>query len=203
MYVIEVHLSLGNRNYKYECVNMTSAELIDLLKSGDNISLIAMHIGAHPELVETLMSITLKDGPDSSWRTAWTADKIHEHHPELIVPYLPSMIDFAVRTLNSGKKRHLLKLISLHDIPDEKMALLLNHCIQVFSDATEAIAVRVHAMQILFRIAEKEPGFTGELIGLIEHEIEFHGSAGIASRGRKLLKKLCAMEKSGFEHSLE
>jgi hypothetical protein len=70
------------------------------------------------------------------------------------------------------------------------MALLLNYCLEVFTNAAEPVAIRVHAMQILFNIAQKEPDFSGELIELIENEIELHGSAGLASRGRKLLKKL-------------
>ena len=75
------------------------------------------------------------------------------------------------------------------------MALLFNFCFEVFTNSTEPVAVRVHAMQILFNIAQKEPDFTGELINLIENEIELHGSAGIASRGRKLLLKLYQMGK--------
>jgi len=170
---------------------MTSSEMLDLLKSGDNTPLIAIYITEHPELIETLMNIALTDCPDTSWRAAWTADKIHEHHPELIVPYLPAMINFALKTADSGKKRHLLKLISLHPIAEDDMARVLHFCIEIFTSAAEPIAVRVHAMQILFNIAQKEPDFTGELIDLIEHEIEYHGSAGIKSRGRKLLEKLC------------
>jgi hypothetical protein len=100
------------------------------------------------------------------------------------------MTSFVLTTKNSGKKRHLLKLISLNDIQEENVALLLNHCIDVFTSATEPVAVRVHAMQILFNIAQKEPDFSGELTELIEHEMEYHGSAGLTSRGKKLLKKL-------------
>jgi hypothetical protein len=122
-------------------------------------------------------------------------EKIHEKYPNLILPYLAVMTDFVLITKKSGKKRHLLKLISLHDIPEEKMDILLNFCIDVFTNPTEDIAVRVHAMQILFNIAQKEPDFAGELIGLIEHEIEFHGSAGISSRGQRLLKKLYNSER--------
>jgi hypothetical protein len=169
---------------------MTENELFELLQSGENIPLIASHLSMHPEGIETLMSLVLSDGPDTTWRAAWVADKVHEVHPELIAPYLPSMISFALKTADSGKKRHLLKLISLHDIPDDQIALLMNHCGEVFSNAAEPVAVRVHAMQILFNIAQKEPDFKGELIDWIEHELEYHGSAGLTSRGRKLLKKL-------------
>jgi hypothetical protein len=75
--------------------------------------------------------------------------------------------------------------------------LLLIFCIAVFTNSAEPIAIRVHAMQTLFNIAGKEPDFAGELTELIEHELEFHGSAGLVSRGRKLLKKLaCRSEVS-------
>lgn len=122
-------------------------------------------------------------------------DKIHEKHPELVVPYFPALTDFVLSTQNAGKKRHLLKLISLHDIPEENMALLLNYCTEVFSNATEPVAVRVHAMQILFNIAQKEPDFAGELIELIKQETEYHGSAGIRSRGQKIIQKLQEIRK--------
>jgi hypothetical protein len=104
------------------------------------------------------------------------------------------MTSFLMTTQNASKKRHLLKLISLNEIQQENMAALLNFCIDEFTNAAEPVAVRVYAMQILFNIAQKEPDFSGELIELIEHEMEYHGSAGIASRGGKLLKKLYAVK---------
>lgn len=169
---------------------MTENELLDLIQSGDNVPFISRHLTDRPELLATLMNIALRDGKDTSWRAAWIADKIHEIMPDLVTPFLPAMTQFAMKTPDTGKKRHLLKLISLHSIPEENMAELLNFCIIQFTNPAEPVAVRVHAMQILFNIAEEEPEFTGELIDLIEHEIEFHGSAGLCSRGRKLLKKL-------------
>lgn len=169
---------------------MTENELLDLIQSGDNVPLISRHLTDRPELLATLMNIVLRDGEATSWRAAWIADKIHEIRPELITPFLPAMMQFALKTPDAGKKRHLLKLISLHPVPDENLAELLNFCISLFTNPAEPVAVRVHAMQVLFNIAEKEPEFSGELIDLIEHEIEFHGSAGLSSRGKKLLNKL-------------
>lgn len=169
---------------------MTENELLDLIQSGDNVPIISRHLTDRPELLVTLMNIVLRDGEATSWRAAWIADKIHEIRPELVTPYLPAITQFALKTPDEGKKRHLLKLISLHPIPDENMAELLNFCISLFTNPAEPVAIRVHAMQVLFNIAEKEPEFSGELIDLIEHEIEFHGSAGLSSRGKKLLNKL-------------
>jgi len=169
---------------------MNENELRSVIHSWENINLVVGFICNHPESLDTLMTIAFDDSRNENWRAAWMVDKIHEQHPELVSPYLQAMTSFVLTTQNTGKKRHLLKLISLNDIPDENMALLLNYGIEVFTNAAEPVAVRVHAMQILFNIAQKEPDFSGELIELIEHEMEYHGSAGLTSRGRKLLKKL-------------
>lgn len=169
---------------------MNENELKSLILSWENTNLVVRYISDHPEYLDVLINLAMDDSQPENWRAAWMVDKIHEQHPELVIPYLQSMTEFVLTTQNAGKKRHLLKLISINDIQEENLALLLNYCLQVFTNAAEPVAVRVHAMQTLFNIAQKEPDFSGELIELIEHEIEYHGSAGIASRGRKLLKKL-------------
>lgn len=174
---------------------MNENEIQTLIQSWENLAILVRYIADYPEHVEIIMTKALDDSQPENWRAAWMVDKIHDKHPELIVPYLPLMTDFVLTTHNYGKKRHFLKLISLHDIPEEKMGILLNFSMDIFTSASEPVAVRVHAMQILYNIAQKEPDFSGELIELIENEIEFHGSAGISSRGKKLLKKLYASKK--------
>ena len=169
---------------------ITEIELAELIHSWENLALMMQHISDHPQNLNRLIQLAFDDSDQRNWRAVWMVDRIHEKHPELVIPYLPAMTDFVLTTNNSSKKRHLLKLISLHPVPEDRMVTLLNYCMDVFTDAGESVAVRVHAMQILFNIAQQEPGFGGELIDLIENEIELHGSAGISSRGRKLLKKL-------------
>ena len=168
---------------------MTENEIRTLIQSWENLALMVRYIADYQEYLDLIMSKALDDSQPENWRAMWMVDKIHEKHPELVIPYFPVMTDFLLRTQNNSKRRHLLKLISENDIPEETMAVLLNYCIPVFTNASLSVAVRVHAMQILFNIAQKEPDFSAELI---EQEIEFHGSAGIASRGRKLIQKLKA-----------
>lgn len=174
---------------------MTENQLRDIIYSWENIPLLIRYISEQPELIDLALAIAQDDSQARNWRAMYLIDKIHEQHPELVLPYWPRLIGLLLKTNDSGKKRHLLKLLSLHDIPDENLALLLNFCTDIFITAAEPVAVRVHAMQILFRITEKEPDFAGELIELIEHEMEFHGSAGLSSRGKKLLAKLHQLRK--------
>ena len=169
---------------------MTENDIRTLIQSWENLALMVRYVADYPEYLGLIVSKAMDDSQPENWRAAWMVDKIHEKHPDLVIPYLPAMTDFLLTTQNAGKKRHILKLISLHDIPEEKMAVLLDFSYRIFTEASEPVAVRVHAMQVLFNIAMKEPDFAGELIELIDHEIEFHNSAGICSRGQKLLKKL-------------
>jgi hypothetical protein len=91
---------------------------------------------------------------------------------------------------NSGKKRHFLKLLSMNEIPEQHFGFLVDYCLDTLGSGKEPPAVRVHAMQVLFNISEKEPEFKPELMVIIEHEMEFHSTPGILSRGNKLVKKL-------------
>ncbi|HEY3370090.1 MAG TPA: hypothetical protein VGK10_04530 [Prolixibacteraceae bacterium] len=178
---------------------ISEAVLSALITSWENLALAMGNASDYPAHLNALLKIAFDECDERNWRAAWMVDKMHEQHPELVIPYLPAITDFVLSTQNAGKKRHFLKLISLHPIPEDRMVSLLNYCINAFTSASEPIAVRVHAMQILFNIAEQEPDFVGELIDLIENEIELHGSAGISSRGRKLLKKLYALKYSRIQ----
>lgn len=169
---------------------MNETDLQNLVASWENLALVVRHISDQPEHLQAILKMTFNEGQPENWRAAWMLDKIHEKHPELVVPYLPELIEFSLQTRNDSKRRHLLKLISLYPIPEKHTANLLNYCADILTNAAIPVAVRVHAMQILFKIALQEPDFAGELIDMIEHEIEYHGSAGIKSRGQKLLKKL-------------
>lgn len=161
-----------------------------LLQSWENLALMVRYIADYPECLELILEKVYDDSQPENWRAAWMVDKIQERHPDLVAPHIPAITNFALKTQNAGKKRHLLKLISLYPIPEEQLGALINFGIETFCNGAEPVAVRVHAMQILYNIAQKEADFAGELVEMIEHEMEFHGSAGISSRGKKILAGL-------------
>lgn len=169
---------------------MTKAELLEVIKSWENLELAIKEIGEHPEQLPTLMELALRSNKSHSWRAAWMADKIHDKFPHLIIPWIDKMILALNKNLQVGKKRHFLKLISLNEVNKNHEPFLVDFCLEALTCGHEPVAVRVHAMQILYNFSESEPDFKPELLAIIEHEIELHPSAGISSRGKKLVKKL-------------
>ncbi len=169
---------------------MTGQQLLELLEAWENLGMVMNEIISEPANYKNLVDITLTNNNPKSWRAAWLMDKINDQAPDLIINYIPEIIEQLKVEKSDGKKRHLLKLISLKEIPDEYLGFLTDFCIAIFTSSKKPIAVRVHAMQILGNIAMKEPDLKPEIILIMEHEMENHGSAGIVSRCKKILKKL-------------
>jgi hypothetical protein len=169
---------------------MTKQELIDLLNAWENLDVLIKEMGANAEWFKILMDIALNNPEQRSWRAAYLADRIHDKYPALLLPYIDKMILKLKTEDNSGKKRHFLKLLSMNEIPEQHFGFLVDYCLDTLGSGKEPPAVRVHAMQVLFNISEKEPEFKPELMVIIEHEMEFHSTPGILSRGNKLVKKL-------------
>lgn len=173
---------------------MTKKELIELLDSWENLDYLIKEIAQNGDYYKILMSIALYDSHPKSWRAAYLIDKINALYSELLNPFLNEMIERVKIEKSESKRRHFLKLISMKNLPEEQQGLMFDFCIKIFTSAKEPIAVRVHAMQILYNISEKEPELKPEILSLIEYEMENHSSAGIVSRGRKLAQKLWAFK---------
>lgn len=169
---------------------MTKEELVELIDSWENLAYLQTEIAKTTEYYKMLMDIALYDSNQKSWKAAYLVDKINDIYPEVLQPFLINMIERVKIEKNEGKKRHFLKLISMKDLPKEQQGFMLDFCLKTFTSANEPVAVRVHAMQILYNISEKEPELIPEILAIIEHEMENHSSAGIISRGSKLIQKL-------------
>lgn len=169
---------------------MTEQEIFEHLDAWENIEIVAASMQNDPAQFNTLVQLALNDTRQKSWRAAYLVDKIHDSNPELLQPYLPQIIEKLKTEKNASKRRHWLKLISMNKIEEQYFGFLFDHCINTFTSGNEAIAVRVHAMQILYNISETEPDLKPEVLQLIEQEMEHHPTAGIRSRGKKLATKL-------------
>jgi len=169
---------------------MTKNELVELIDSWENLPYLINEIAQNSEYYQMLMEIAIFAHHPKSWRAAYLIDKINDNHPQLLQPFLCDIIKQVKIEKSEGKKRHFLKLISMNDLQKEQQGHLFDFCLKTFTSAKAAVAVRVHAMQILFNITLSEPELRQEILSVIEYEIENHPSAGIVSRGNKLIKKL-------------
>ncbi|GAB1451022.1 hypothetical protein MASR2M47_10780 [Draconibacterium sp.] len=168
---------------------MTNAELTDLMDSWENLQYLAIEIAHNQEHYKLLMEIALFDTNPKSWRAAYLVDKINDERPELLIPFLNELIQQVQIEKSTSKKRHFLKLISLKELIKLQQGSMFDFCTKTLV-SDDPVAVRVHAMQILHNIAENEPELIPEVVLLIQNEMEKRSSAGIISRGKRLVAKL-------------
>lgn len=169
---------------------MTKKELLEFIDSWENFVFVLAELHNDPACFDLLMEIALYDQGKNSWRAAWLADRVNEKQPHLIIPYLEKLVQQLKTEKQHGKKRHFLKLISQNEIEEKNFGFLFEYCLTVLTSSKEPPANRVHAMQILYNLSEYEKDLKPEVLALIEHEMEYHSTPGILSRGKKLASKL-------------
>jgi hypothetical protein len=167
-------------------------QLTDLLMvetSRRNTDLVADIIFSKPELFDELVSIYLRNEEPVSRRAVWVVDTVAEKIPGLLEPYLESIAEALPDFEHDGLKRVSLRMLARSPLPGKYIAGLMNICFDWLVAPKESVAVKVYAMEILYRISQVEPELKKELADSIEWRIA-EGTPGFKNRGLKTLKKL-------------
>ncbi|MEM1296485.1 MAG: hypothetical protein AAGH89_14045 [Verrucomicrobiota bacterium] len=123
-------------------------------------------------------------------RAAWLMEHVLVAHPSLLDPYLESSIEELARsTHHNGVHRVLAKILSEREIPEALQGELFGVCRDHLLNPNSAVAIKVHCMEIAAKLVLPYPELQEELITIIEMQMA-GGSAGIRSRGRRVLRKL-------------
>ena len=154
--------------------------------------LIAHYIGGDQERFDELMDLFLHD---EEWRitqrAAWVLSHCADKYLFLIQPHLPNMVAYMTKEGNHvAIRRNIVRTLAKIDIPEGLMGLVADACFTFLANPKETVAVKAFSMDILYQMCKKEPDLAHELIPLIEDNMEHNGTAGILSKGRKILKKL-------------
>lgn len=147
-------------------------------------------VGQRPELFERLVAIYLSLKEPESRRAAWVVDIISEANPGIADKYVPDIIRLLPEFNHDGLKRHSLRILSHTPLPPEELlGQLITICFDWLVSAREAVAVKVYAMDLLYRISAYEPDIRKELADSIEWRMN-EETNGFKAHGRKVLKKL-------------
>lgn len=153
-----------------------------------NTDYVVSFIDGDIERFAHIWEIMVSGEPPLPQRASWVVSVCFVHWPNLLRPYLIEMVNFIPKAAHPGIKRSLLRILSFSEIPEPVAGELLNLCFE-YLEMDLPVAVKVHAMQILYNISEKVPDIKPELIAIIEEQMA-KNSIGFKTRGRKLLKKL-------------
>lgn len=150
---------------------------------------IAAYIGDSKSRFKALLSIFLGDHYRSTQRAAWVLSICSDKNPEILDPYLETIILNLKNNVPVAVKRSTLKALQEVDLPDNLLGEAAEICFGFLSSSNEPIAVKVFSMTVLLNIVKKIPELKNELKILVEDQMPF-GSAGFKSRGKKTLAAL-------------
>ncbi|MFZ5940121.1 MAG: hypothetical protein ACOYXB_06065 [Bacteroidota bacterium] len=149
---------------------------------------IISEIGSSQENFDELVSLMIFEDDPVSWRAAWVADYCDEACPGLATRHLPALIRQLPKK-SDGFRRSCLRMISRHKVGPKEQGRLADLCFNWMVTETVPVAIKVHCMQILANLTQQYPELTGELVMVIEDQLDLN-SAGFKSRGKMILKYL-------------
>jgi hypothetical protein len=165
-------------------------EFLLMEMSRQNTDRVADLVVQKTELFEELFSVYIRNEEPISRRAAWVIDIVSEKHPELIDSRIDEIVKMLPQFSHDGLKRHSLRMLSRSPLPTgDRLGELMTICFDWLLSPSEAVAAKVHCMDILFRISEIEPDLKKELADSIEWRMN-EGTPGFKNHGIKVLKKL-------------
>lgn len=150
---------------------------------------ISNYIGRDKDRFDGLMKLFFDTDYRVTQRAAWAVSHCADKHPELIEPYIESMILNLKNDITVAVQRNTLRVLQEREMPDSIIGEAADICFKIMESAKAPIAVKVFAMTLLANICKKVPELKNELRILIEDQLPY-GSAGFKSRANKILKKL-------------
>jgi hypothetical protein len=167
-----------------ELENLVNAET-----SRRNTDMVVSLVFGKPELFDELFALFLRNEEPVSRRAAWVVDTLDEKKPLLLPSHVHAIIAHLPGFTHDGMKRMALKMLTRHEIPGERTGTLVSLCFKFLVRKAESVAVKVYAMDILYRFSQTEPEIKRELADSIEWRI-LEETPGFINHGKKILKKL-------------
>jgi len=168
-------------------------QLDDLLSKGTGraqVNSILALIEGNECLFDQLLHILLQNTEPESRKAAWVIDIYSEYHPEVVNEKLKTIFIRLIHdACHTAIHRHVLRILARAPLPDGGLGELIQVCFDFLLSSAEPVAVKVHAMELLYRISGQEPDLKRELFDTIEFRME-EELPGFKNRGSKILRKL-------------
>ena len=162
--------------------------LTDLPSSAEKDLLVAQVIQSDTHF-DKLLKLALYEKDPVAWRASWVVDGSDELKPGLARKHISKIVRALPGMESKGSLRSILRMLTRYDIPEKHQGLLIDLCFSYLVSELYPVAVKVHAMQILYNHVLLYPELKGELITVINDQVE-NNSVGFKSRGKNLIKQM-------------
>lgn len=129
-------------------------------------------MNAHPEFFDEAVELAISDKQPYSWRAAFVLWSAIEENDKRIRKHIKKIVS-VVKTKNDGHQRELLKILLMMELDEKYEAVLFDICMDVWEQISKAPSVRVNALKLIVKIANKHPELKKEISFLAQdHYLE-------------------------------
>jgi len=168
---------------------MDFRKLLINFPSGTEKDLFSREAALSAEKFNSLLEIALYEKDPLAWRAAWILDGSDEQSPGLAAESISKMVHRLQKIESKGTLRSLLRLLCRYKIGEEDQGILIDLCFKYLVSELYPVAVKVHAMQIIFNHVLIYPELKDELLTVIVDQMG-NNSIGFKARGMRLIKKM-------------
>jgi len=118
-------------------------------------------VGDSEEKFAVLLELAFHEKDPVAWRSAWILDGSDELHPGLAKNYISTIIQKLPELASAGALRSLLRLLSRYRIPEDDQGVMVDLGFGYMVSELYPVAVKVHAMQIIYNLALTYPRSKG------------------------------------------
>jgi hypothetical protein len=168
---------------------MDFRSLLAEIPSGYGRDLLIREVITSESHFSTLLRLALYEKDPLAWRASWVLDGSDEQKPGLAKNYLSEIIQALPDLESKGSLRSLLRLLCRYDIPEEEQGMLIDLCFSYLVSELFPLAVKAHAMMIIYNHVLIYPELKDEFITVMEDQIA-NNTVGFKSRARNLIKQM-------------
>lgn len=142
-------------------------------------------------LIEQTIELAFQDVERVSARAVRVLNFIAEKYADIFVEHYPLFIHKLKAVESDSVKSGILRLFSLAALPgdEDDIGRLMALCFEYIENPQQKAAIKVYALEILYRISHIYPEIKYELILLIKKYIHYE-KPSFYSRGSQIMKKL-------------
>ena len=146
-------------------------------------------MNSHPECFEEAVELAVADKQPYSWRAAWLLWSVIEENDKRIKKYIKRIVN-AAKTKSNSHQRELLKILLMMELDEKYEGVLFDICMDVWEQIDKSPSVRVNALKMIIKIANKHPELVKEISFLAQDHYLESLYPGARRSVRKLMNEL-------------
>lgn len=159
----------------------------ELINSHKDEMILSMN--AHPEYFEEAIELAVSDKQPYSWRAAFVLWSVIEENDRRIQKHIKRIVK-AVKDKSDGHQRELIKILLIMELDEKYEGVLFDLCMDVWEQLDKSPSVRVNALKMINKIANKHPELKNEISFLAQDHYLESLSPGARHSVRKLMNEI-------------